>query len=176
MFERFSPSAKAAVKAAQHQASQGRASEVRPTHLLQALLAEDADVTTLLATLGTEPRDLRRALEGHTADLPDGLDADDAEALATIGIDLAEVTRRLGPDLAPTRRGAHPPYARGTTKALEFALREAINLGHRAIDGRHLLLGLARGGDRTVTDALAACALDLPTIRAAVIARGKAAG
>lgn len=161
---------------AQQRAAASRSAQVRPEHLLRAVLAEDARTTALLGRLGTTPTALQEALDRGTTDYPDGLDADDAAALASIGIDLAEVTRKLGPDLAPPRRGAQPPFSRGTKKALELALREAINLGDRSIGGEHLLLGLARGGDRTVADALAACRLDLGTIRSAVVERGRAAG
>lgn len=176
MFERFSRAAKTAVKAAQSVAAQSRSAEVRPEHLLRGVLAEDALVGALLAHLGTDPASVLDALSRRARSYPEGLDADDAAALKTVGIDLAEITDKLGPDLAPARRGANPPYSRGAKKALELALREAINLDDRSIGGEHLLLGLARGGDRTVTDALADCGLDLASVRAAVVERGRAAG
>lgn len=176
MFERFSRAAKAAVKAAQGVAAQDRAAEVRPEHLMRGVLAEDALVSALLDHLGTNAASVQEALDRRARRFPDGLDADDASALQSIGIDLTEITAKLGPDLAPPRRGSNPPYSRGAKKALELALREAINLGDRSIGGEHLLLGLARGGDRTVADALADCGLDLPTIRSAVVERHRAAG
>ena len=85
----------------------------------------------------------------------------DAEALATLGIDLDEVRRQVEEAFGPgaldrTRaapagrravRRAHPVRP-GAKKALELALREAMQLKHNYIGTEHILLGLlhAEGG------------------------------
>jgi ATP-dependent Clp protease ATP-binding subunit ClpA len=111
---------------------------------------------------------VRRELDRHRARYVDGLDDDDAEALAAIGIDLDEVVRRIDRHLGgrPSRR---PRFSREAKKVLELALREALAMRHNYIGTEHLLLGLARCEDRVVADTLTACGLELPRLRAAVL-------
>ena len=170
MFERFTQSARRAVTQASTFARQATASEVRPEHLLQAVLADDGCLACrVLADLGAPPAELRGALDRFRAQYVDGLDADDAEALRVLGIDLDEVVRRIDRNLggAMPARG-RPRFSRATKKALELALREAIALRHNYIGTEHLLLGLARGGDRVVLDTLAAGHVERDALRAAV--------
>ena len=134
MFERFTKDARRVVASATTIAQSATASEIRPEHLFRALLDE---------------------LDRRRMRYVDGLDADDAEALAAIGIDLDEVVRRIDRNLGgiPDRHGV-PRMSRPSKKVLELALREAIALHHDYIGTEHLLLGLAREGDRVVRDTL----------------------
>jgi ATP-dependent Clp protease ATP-binding subunit ClpA len=176
MFERFTKAARAAVKDAQQHAVRGAAEQVRPEHLLLGLLDQEDTAVATVRGLGAEPEALRDSLAGYSGRYPDGLDEDDAEALRTIGIDLEEVSRRIGADLRPRAGSALPPFSRPAKKALELSLRDSLALGHRHIGTEHLLLGLARGGDRVVGDALADCGLTGKALRTAVAEAARRAG
>ena len=170
MFERFTKPARAVVEQASVAARDARAAETRPEHLLGALLAdEDCLATRVLAGMGAPPADLRAQLDRLRLQYVDGLDADDAAALQAIGIDLDEVVRRIDRNLGgalPSKR--LPNFARGSKKALELALREALALRHNYIGTEHLLLGLVRGGDRVVLDTLGAFDIEQGALRDAV--------
>src|SRR5664279_4940332 len=149
MFERFTKPARAVVQQADRHRRATTASEIRPEHLLMALLDQDG-----------------------------GLDADDAEALAAIGIDLDEVVRRIDDNLGglsaqPSRRGR---FSRGGRKVIELALREALALRHSYIGTEHLLLALARTDARVVADTFAACGLEQSRLRPAVAEAVRKAG
>ena len=153
MFERFTRPARAVVEqAVARRAGRHRRARPAPSTCSAALLAdEDCLATRVLAGLGAPPADLRAELDRLRMQYVDGLDADDAAALQAIGIDLDEVVRRIDRNLGgalPSKR--FPKFARGSKKALELALREAIALRHNYIGTEHLLLGLVRGGDRVV--------------------------
>jgi ATP-dependent Clp protease ATP-binding subunit ClpA len=178
MFERFTKPARLAVEEAVTVAQGAAAAETRPEHLLQALLADEACLAcSVLSALGAPPSEVREALTRTTTRYVDGLDAEDAEALRTIGIDLEEVARRIDRDGDghPSRRG-RPRFARSSKKVLELALREAISLRHNYIGTEHLLLGLVRGGDRTVVDTLGRFGIDRDQLRAAVADAVRQAG
>ena len=178
MFERFTKRARAVVEQASLLARDARAGETRPEHLLAALLADEHCLATrVLAGLGAAPADLAAELDRLRLQYVDGLDADDAAALRVLGIDLDEVVRRidrnLGGDLPRKRL---PRFGRGSKKALELALREAIALRHNYIGTEHLLLGLVRGGDRVVLDTLGAFGIERDALRAAVADAVRRAG
>jgi ATP-dependent Clp protease ATP-binding subunit ClpA len=135
MFERFTREARATVEAAQREARAAGASHVRPEHLLTAVAERCGPL-----------------LQGATPDRLRGLiaaDEPDADALASIGISLAEVRLAVeaafGPEAwdAPDakRRVDFSPEAK---RALELALREALELNTRRIGPMELLLGLLR--------------------------------
>ena len=178
MFERFTKPARHVVEQASLLARDARAGETRPEHLLAALLAdEDCLATRVLADLGASPAALRTELDRLRSLYVDGLDADDAAALQSIGIDLDEVVRRIDHNLGgalPAKR--LPRFGRGSKKALELALREAISLGHNYIGTEHLLLGLVRGGDRVVLDTMAVFGVERDRLRAAVADAVRKAG
>ena len=178
MFERFTKPARHVVEQASLLARDALAGETRPEHLLAALLAdEDCLATRVLADLGASPAALRTELDRLRSLYVDGLDADDAAALQSIGIDLDEVVRRIDHNLGgalPAKR--LPRFGRGSKKALELALREAISLGHNYIGTEHLLLGLVRGGDRVVLDTMAAFGVERDRLRAAVADAVRKAG
>jgi ATP-dependent Clp protease ATP-binding subunit ClpA len=160
MLERFTKAARAVVEDAVVLARQATSTEVRPEHLLQAMLAdEECLAVRVLAGQGVPLDRLSAELDRLRTRYVDGLDADDAEALAAIGIDLDEVVRRIDRNLG---RGG--------------ALREALALRHNYIGTEHLLLGLVRVRDRVVADALAACEVELGGLRAAVADAVRRAG
>jgi len=172
MFERFTRPARELVERAQAIASESRASQVRPEHLFAALLWDgDSLAVRLLVDQGGTPERLRAELDKRRARYVDGLDDEDAAALASIGIDLEEVARRLDDDDLATpgpRRSRHVRFSRPSKKVLELALREAISLRHNYIGTEHVLLGLVREGDVIVRDTLAAAGVDASSLRTAV--------
>jgi ATP-dependent Clp protease ATP-binding subunit ClpA len=169
MLERFTKRARSLVVGATEHARQATAEQVRPEHLLAALLDDEESLAVhVLAYGGTSAARVREELGRHRARYVDGLDADDAEALAVIGIDLDEVVRRIDRHLGgrPARR---PRFSREAKKVLELSLREAVALHHNYIGTEHLLLGLARSKDRVVSDTFAACGLEHRGLRVAVL-------
>jgi ATP-dependent Clp protease ATP-binding subunit ClpA len=179
MFERFTKPARAVVTAAGEHAAQATASAVRPEHLLLGVLDQHGCLALrVLAGLGAPAEEVRTVLDRYRLRYVDGLDDDDAEALRAIGIDLDEVVRRVDRNLrGPVAGSGRPPrFSRESKKVLELALREALALRHNYIGTEHLLLGLVRGGDRVVTDTVAAFDLDQRTLRAAVAEAVRKAG
>jgi len=169
MFERFTKAARETVEGGVVVARDATAGEVRPEHLLAALLDhEDCLAARVLAGLGAPAAEVRRVLDGLRMRYVDGLDADDAEALQAIGIDLDEVVRRIDRNLGTPGSRRRPPFSRGSKKALQLALREAISLRHNYIGTEHLLLGLARQEDRVVADTLASFGIERDALRSAV--------
>src|SRR3954469_11894156 len=157
MFERFTKDARRVVADATTIAQGATASETRPQHLFRALLGDESSIpVVVLEQCGATVTELRDELDRRRMRYVDGLDEDDAEALAAIGIDLDEVVRRLDDNLGGTsgRRGT-PRMSRASKKVLELALREAIAMRHDYIGSEHLLLGLVRENDRVVHDTLA---------------------
>ncbi len=173
MFERFTKRARAVVVAAVDGARDAGSGEVRPEHLLEAILADGGGVAVAVLTeLGAAPDEMRAALQRSRARRPGELDEGDAEALKVLGIDLDEVVRRIERDLgggSRPRRG-HLPFAKGSKKSLELSLREALRLGDGFIGTEHLLLGLVRSGDPVVRDALAAFDIRPDVLRTAIAA------
>ena len=178
MLERFTGPAREAVTEARRHAQEATASEVRPEHLLMALLERDRCLAVqVLERLGAPPGQVRAELDRHRMHYVDGLDRDDAEALAAIGIDLDEVVRRIDRNLGGLRgRAGRLRFSRGAKKVLELSLREAVALRHNYIGTEHLLLGLVRGGDRIVLDTLEAHGLERGALRSAVADAVRQAG
>jgi ATP-dependent Clp protease ATP-binding subunit ClpA len=178
MLERFTKPARSVVEAATRIASESTASQVRPEHLFAGLLEDEECVAVrVLGGLGADLDRLRGELERRRRRYVDGLDAEDAEALAAIGIDLDEVVRRIDRNLggrSVVRR--RPRFGRDAKKVLELALREAVALRHGYIGTEHLLLGLVRGGDRLVVDTLDVFEIGPRELRAAVAEATRRAG
>jgi ATP-dependent Clp protease ATP-binding subunit ClpA len=172
MLERFTRPARAVVDDAVRHARETTSSETRPEHLLMGLLDQDGCLALqVMEGLGVSADTVRRSLDRHRMRYVDGLDDDDAEALAAIGIDLDEVVRRIDRNLGgldARRSQGRPRFTRSARKVLELALREAIAMRHSYIGTEHLLLALVRGGDRVVTDTLADVGLDPAALRDAV--------
>jgi ATP-dependent Clp protease ATP-binding subunit ClpA len=178
MLERFTKPARAAVEQAVAFARQSAARETRPEHLFAALLADEGCLAVrVLADAGAPVDRLHAELDRRRLQYVDGLDADDADALETIGIDLGEVVRRIDRNLGGALPGrGRPRFARASRKVLELALREAVALRHNYIGTEHLLLGLVRQGDRMVLDTLAACDVDTASLRQRVADAVRKAG
>jgi ATP-dependent Clp protease ATP-binding subunit ClpA len=178
MFERFTKPARSAVELAVAGARERGAHETRPEHLLRALLDDEASLACrVLSLVGAPPARVREVLDRTSARYVDGLDADDAEALRTIGIDLDEVVRRIDRNPAGAAAGrGRPRFARSSKKVLELALREAVSLRHNHIGTEHLLLGLVRGGDRVVLDSLRSSGVERDSLRTAVADAVRKAG
>jgi ATP-dependent Clp protease ATP-binding subunit ClpA len=178
MFEKFTKPARAAVEAAVLHARQATATEVRPEHLLQALLDDESSLAVrVLADAGASTDRLRAELARRRMRYVDGLDEDDADALRVIGIDLDEVVRRIDRNLGgPAPSQGRPGFARASKKVLELALREAVAMRHGHIGTEHLLLGLVRVDDRVVADTFAACDMATSSLRTTVAEAVREAG
>jgi ATP-dependent Clp protease ATP-binding subunit ClpA len=178
MLERFTKPARTAVEQATALARQSGARETRPEHLLAALLADEGCLAVRVLGEAGAPLDrLRAELDKRRLQYLDGLDADDADALASIGIDLGEVVRRIDRNLGGVRAGhGRPRFARGSRKVLELALREAVAMRHNYIGTEHLLLGLVRQGNRMVLDTMTACDVEPGSLRQRVADAVRRAG
>ncbi len=157
MLERFTPRARETVERAVEIGTESRASDVRPEHLFAALLWDtDCLAVRVLADQGVDLDRLHGELDQRRGKYVNGLDDDDAAALASIGIDLAEVVSRLDDAPRAGRRSGRTRlrFSRAGKKVLELSLREAIALRHNYIGTEHLLLGLARQDDTIVGGAM----------------------
>jgi ATP-dependent Clp protease ATP-binding subunit ClpA len=129
MFERFSSSARAAVKRARDVAAADGADTVEAEHLLLAL-TQQADEPTARAL---------DALRITEAAVRKELDAEFATALQTVGV-VATV-----PPWRPSRPGrSSPKWGQSAKLALERSLQVTLDRGHKRIDDRHLLLALSQ--------------------------------
>jgi ATP-dependent Clp protease ATP-binding subunit ClpA len=179
MMERFTARAREMIERAVAIATESRASAVRPEHLFAALLWDDECLAVrVLLERGVDLDRLHAELDRRRSRYVDGLDEDDAAALASIGIDLAEVVDRLGEPPRGGRRFGRPRtrFSRPAKKALELALREAVALRHNYIGTEHLLLGLVRLEDATVRDTLRDAGVETAGLREAVRAAARKAG
>lgn len=156
--QRFTARARLAVVEAVRLADERGGDPVAPADLLEAVLGdEDGVAARVVVGRGVALDALRAELRSRAASGVAGLGEADAEALAAIGIDLDAVLRRLdGPRVRPRRRRWQGRFDPAAKRSLELALREAIALRHNYVGTEHLLLGLVRGGDPVVVDALAA--------------------
>jgi ATP-dependent Clp protease ATP-binding subunit ClpA len=166
MFERFTHAAREAVVHAQEEARGAGARSVGAPHLL---------VGAAPAVPGLAPEPLRAALA----------ESSPAAALASIGIDLDEVRRRVeehfGPGALPRGRRAragrrglrgvdHLSFTPAAKRALEGALREAVEHGDRHIAAGHVVLGVLRTEDPAVLGVLQRAGLDPERVRALALA------
>jgi ATP-dependent Clp protease ATP-binding subunit ClpA len=178
MFERFRQDARRAVMRAREEAAAAGQGEIGCGHLLVGLLAEAGPAAAAMTAAGLELTALRSRLPQAGRAEPDELDAD---ALASVGIDLDQVRRAaeatFGPgalDRARRARARKPGRMRltaGAKKALELALRAAIELRHRELTGGHLLIGIIDQGHNGALDLLSAFAASPAALRADVITR-----
>ena len=127
MFERFTPSARQAVSRARTAARSLGHQSLGTEHLLLGIL-EEAD--------------------GAGAKVLAELEADPATIRR-------EVEFRTGPESGPAP--ARLPFSPQCKKALEFALREAKQLGYDDIGTEHLLLGIARVDEGVAAQILLDC-------------------
>jgi ATP-dependent Clp protease ATP-binding subunit ClpA len=159
VFERFTDEARAVVVQAQEEARPLRAERIEPVHLLLALARDGGRGGAVLRAAGADHSSVRSAMTRSGGAL-------DADALAAVGIDLdrvrsaAEAT--FGPGALerarPAQAGGHIPFADGSKRALEealrFVLRQKGRRRDRAIDSGAVLAGLLAVGDPVVTRVL----------------------
>ena len=114
MFDRFTDGARDAVASARELARKNEHDQVHREHLLVALAQQDAGVAAL--------------------------------ALRSVEPSVESLGARLVAALGEGRSGSStaPPLARATTRVLDLALREALQLGDRYIGTEHVLLELIR--------------------------------
>jgi ATP-dependent Clp protease ATP-binding subunit ClpA len=178
MFERFTPAARSAVMRAQDETRLLAHPMVDCAHVLLGVLLEaDSTGARALRSLEVEAEALRdgvRRSDGFTFTVAE------AEALRTVGIELDDVRRRIEETFGPgalgrtfdprrARGGGHIPFTSGAKKALELALREALQLGHRYIGTEHIVLGLIRDERSSALRLLQERGLDRERVRAAVL-------
>ncbi|TWH72101.1 Clp protease N-terminal domain-containing protein [Modestobacter roseus] len=158
MFERFTDDARQVVVDAQAQARGLRADRIEPVHLLLAIGTRAGRGADALAAAGIEPTGLHAAISAAGDPL-------DPAALAALGVDLdrvrATVEATFGPgalELSRSESGAHLPFAGGSKRALEQALRHAVGRRRRrrgrGIDSADVLFGVLDVGDPVVTAVL----------------------
>jgi ATP-dependent Clp protease ATP-binding subunit ClpC len=117
VFERFDDLARQSIVRSQQEARSLNQPYVGTEHLLLGLLEQH------------DPR-LTPILESH------GIDVEGVRN---------QVTQTFGGENEPPT--GHIPFTPQAKKALELALREALELGHNHIGPAHLLLGVVRHGD-----------------------------
>lgn len=184
MFERFHRNARVAVVLAQEEARELNAREIGPEHILVGVLeSADDELSALLSGYGLTAQAIRaRLIAAESGELRDDPFDGDAEALRSIGIDLRavrdSVARSFGTEAFDNamktsgrrrRRRGHIPFTRSAKKALELALREALAHKDNGISCEHVVLGILRGGDRSVVGLITEH-VDTSQLRSAVIA------
>jgi len=184
MFERFTRGARDAVVRAQIEARNMGDGHVGPEHLLLGILASVGPASAALEESGLTLESVRQLLP--TIPRKTSFSGEpDPEALATIGIDVDEIRRNVEAAFGPgalestkaargraARRGRrHTPFSAHAKQALEFALREALELNHREIGPEHLLLGLLRNSDATAAAVLREAGADPAEVRRILLAR-----
>jgi ATP-dependent Clp protease ATP-binding subunit ClpA len=125
-FERFTANARWSVEEARRRASVAGAEQVQPVHLLAALAAHpDTPAARALSAVGLDAEAVEDAGE-----------RDARNVLAAVGITVDAGLAGGGP--------TNPTFAPATKRALELALRAALDGGYRYIGCEHVLLGLLR--------------------------------
>jgi ATP-dependent Clp protease ATP-binding subunit ClpA len=129
MFERFSRSARAAVKRARDLASAEGAGTVEAEHLLRALTQQTNEPTArALNALGMTEAAVRAVL-----------DEEFTRALQTVGVAATVPPRRA------SRAGrSTPKWGQSAKLTLVRTLQVALDRGHKRIDDRHILLALSQ--------------------------------
>lgn len=143
MFERFTDRARHVLVLAQDEARELQHNFIGTEHILLGLVAERDGVA--------------------------------ARVLASFGLSLAEiqdtVSKAVGP-IPGAGAGAavhKPPFTPRAKQVLEYALREALQLGHNYIGTEHLLLGVIRESDGVGAKVLAGSGVELTEVRDRVL-------
>jgi ATP-dependent Clp protease ATP-binding subunit ClpA len=165
VFERFTDEARRAVVVAQEEARELRAERIEPVHLLLALTRDPSRGGTALRAAGIDHDRLAPVVAAAGNPL-------DPDALAVLGVDLAQVrataeatfgTGALDRGRRPS--GGHIPFADGSKRVLEQALRAAVRHKERRLDSGHVLLGVLAVGDPTVGRVLAQLGIDTGSLQ-----------
>ena len=180
MFERFSAEAKSVLVTAQGLAVELGSRNLDAGHLLFGCAeAEEETAGRPLHEFGITGAAIRRFLPRENPSRAGGVDP---EALQAIGIDYeavrATVDQNFGPgalEAAPDRRIAagprRPPFTPDAKRALELALRVAVELHFRRIVPGHLLLGLLRLDNEDVVAAVEESGTTVAALSAVVLTR-----
>jgi ATP-dependent Clp protease ATP-binding subunit ClpC len=139
MFERFTDRSRRAIVLAQEESRRFSHRYIGTEHLLLGLLVEGEGVA--------------------------------ASVLGGAGVTVDQVRATVEEVVAPGSEKVlgHVPFTPRTRRALETALREALQLGHNYIGTEHLLLGLTRDEDATAVQILALLGVSVEQIRASVL-------
>jgi ATP-dependent Clp protease ATP-binding subunit ClpC len=141
MFERFTDQARRVLALAQDEARAHNCHRVGTEHLLLGLIQEHEGIAlAALSSLGISPEMVRRQV--------------------------AEIT---GQGQGQEQPGRHTQYTMRAKKALDLALREALQLGHHHIGTEHILLSLIREGEGPAAQALLELGADLSLVRQQVL-------
>jgi ATP-dependent Clp protease ATP-binding subunit ClpC len=86
-----------------------------------------------------------------------------AKALGAVGVTYDSVREKIKQEVSAndSAKVGSPPFTPKAKKVLEFALREALQLGHNYIGTEHLLLGVVREGSGTATQILTEFGIEL---------------
>jgi len=184
MFERFTRGSRDVVVRAQIEARYMGDGSIGTEHLLLGILASVGPAAAALEECGlsvVRVRALLPAIPRKTSFSGEP----DPEALATIGIDIDEIRRNVEAAFGPgaldstkaasarlTRRGRrHILFNAAAKRALEAAVREALELNHREIGPEHLLLGALRNPDAAADAVLREAGADPAEVRRILLAR-----
>jgi ATP-dependent Clp protease ATP-binding subunit ClpA len=184
MFERFTRGARDVVVRAQIEARYMGDGHIGTEHLLLGILASVGPAAAALEECGLSVAGVRQLL-GEIPRKTSFSGEPDPEALATIGIDIDEIRRNVEATFGPgalestkaararlTRRGRrHIPFNAHAKRALEYALRAALELNHTEIRPEHLLLGALRDPNATATTVLREAGADPADVRRTLLAR-----
>jgi len=139
VFERFTERARRVVVFAQEEARMLNQSYIGTEHLLLGLIREEESVAV--------------------------------RALKALGINLEDIrtqVEELTGEGSSVPRG-HIPFTPRAKKALELALREALQMGHNYIGTEHILMGLIREGEGIAARVLFNLGADLERVRNEII-------
>jgi ATP-dependent Clp protease ATP-binding subunit ClpC len=140
VFERFTKRARHSVVLAQEEARALKHNYIGTEHLLLGLLREE---------------------EGGAARVLESLNV-------TVEEVRSQVARIVG--LGDEVAGGQIPFTPRAKKVLDFALREALSLGHNHIGTEHVLLGIVREDEGVASRILLDLDADAETVRNAVVA------
>lgn len=146
IFNRFAKEARACVRDAEDEArALGHDSIGDEDLLLGILRAEDSEAAAALFSLGVTLEATREESEQMLS-----------EALSLIGTSFEDIRREAGEAFDMSIFGGHRiPFSPRAKKALEQALKEAVQLRDNYIGTVHVLLGILRNEDGTAVRMLA---------------------
>ncbi|MEW9549211.1 Clp protease N-terminal domain-containing protein [Nonomuraea sp. NPDC050783] len=148
--------ARQALKLAADEARTRAAAEIGTEHLLGAVLAEGGNLALhVLRAMEIDLDQVRRDLDRRREAGADATTGTDPTTAATVG--------------APAEGGPRT-FSANAANALEFAVNEAISLGHNYVGCEHLLLGLVAEPDGTAGQVLRALGAEPRVTRRAVSA------
>jgi ATP-dependent Clp protease ATP-binding subunit ClpA len=181
MFERFTTEAKAVLVEAQDAAIDYGSTYITPAHLLYGC-AKGRE-----STAGEPLHDCGITGESVISVLPRDVKFSepdiDPDALRAIGIDYERVRHAVDETFgegalasSPDRRarataGRRPPFTVDAKRSLEQSLRVAVELHDRNIRPGHLLLGLLRMNDETISRVVEEQGVSVASLSATVLQR-----